>query len=414
MAAKNRKLDDRPPPPVPMESHSRWDISTVFVWVVCGYVLLLPLAGAALTWGFSLPRGQEVTQDRIRFMVVNALTLTGFQGNIDTSRIPWPCAIVLLALTLLGTLTALFLGGLAAARILHLPISDTRILRGSVMLGLGLTLVTSLPLLDDRTGPMQAWMLSTSALGNSGAHIGGLPSAGSWKSQLILLPLAVLGGLGLPVLMELPGLLWGRRAASEHTRCVLGTSAAVYLGALVILFLIRLAAGGTLSQSLVSASTTAINSRSAGFPWEYAQSFPRQMQWLAMLLMLAGAGPAGTAGGIGLTTLDRLARGIRSALRGEAPGRPFGLAATWVAIYVATSAIFFFVLLFTNADMRADVLLLETISAVGNVGISFNPVIMVSPGLDVLTAAMLAGRLLPLGFLWWLAAREQRMAVLIG
>ena len=413
MAAKTPKLDYRSPGALEPERSGTWDLSTLFVWAMCAYVLILPLAGMILTWGFSLPRAGEVTQDRIRFMVVNAITLTGFQGNIDTGSMPLPCSIVLFALTMLGTAFTLTLGGLAAARILDLPAQDGRVLRGALML-IVLTLLCSLPLNDTSTDPLQAWMLTLSALGNSGLHLGSLPGISSWKTQMVLLPLAVIGGLGLPVLMELPALLWRKRVLSEHTRRVLVSTAIVYLTALCAIVAIRLFAGGVFGPTMVSASTMAINSRSAGFPWEYAQTFPRLMQWLVMLLMLAGAGPAGTAGGIGLTTIDQLGRGVRASLGGGNPGRIFGLAAVWSGLYLLTVILFFCILLCTNADVRADVLLFETISAVGNVGLSFDRVILVSPGLDVLTAAMLAGRLLPLGMLWWLVARQERMTVLIG
>ncbi|MFI5377847.1 MAG: hypothetical protein ACHRHE_00955 [Tepidisphaerales bacterium] len=414
MAANTRKLDYRSPQTPEPPLLRRWDLSTVFVWAICAYILILPIAGLVLTWGFSLPRGQEVTQDRIRFMVVNAVTLTGFQGNIDTGNMPMPCSLVLFALTLLGTAFVLTLGGLAAARILDLAVSDGQIVNGALGVTIALPLLCSLPLLDARTDPLRAWMLSLSAFGNSGLNLGGLPGMASWKTQFILLPLAVLGGLGLPVLMELPLLPWRRRTMSEHTRRVLGASAIVYLGGLVAMAAMRLGTEATFGMAVVKASTAAINSRSAGFGWEYAQAFPRLMQWLVMLFMLAGAGPAGTAGGLGLTTLDRLGRGLRAAIRGENPGTAFGLAAAWCAVYLLFVATFFGALLYTNADVRADVLLFETTSAVGNAGLSFDRIMLVWPGLDVLTAAMLAGRLLPLGLLWWLAARRERMTVLIG
>lgn len=188
----------------------------------------------------------------------------------------------------------------------------------------------------------------------------------------------------------------------------------MYLVALVVVAMTRLAAGGPPGLSMVSASTAAINSRSAGFAREYAQTFPRLMQWVVMLLMLVGAGSAGTAGGIGLTTISTFWRRESGRARGENPGRAFGMAAAWMGTYLLFVATCFGALLYTNADVRADVLLFETISGVGNSGLSFDRVILVSPGLDIMTDAMLVGRLLPLGMLWWLAARRERMTVLIG
>src|SRR5204863_228189 len=123
---------------------------------------------------------------------------------------------------------------------------------------------------------LRAWMLSASALGNSGLDLGGLPAVASWRSQFILLPLAALGGLGLAVIIDLWDATKPGRALSRHTITLLAAS------------------------------------------------------------------------------------------------------------------------------------------AIGNVGLSFDQVTTPSPGLDVLTIAMVAGRLVPLAFLAWLANRGESMDVLVG
>jgi Trk-type K+ transport system membrane component len=70
-------------------------------------------------------------------------------------------------------------------------------------------------------------------------------------------------------------------------------------------------------------------------------------------------------------------------------------------------------LLWAEPQREGDRLLFLAVSALSNVGLSHDPVSMTSAGLDVLLAAMLLGKLVPLGMLWWMAAttREAEMPV---
>ena len=71
-------------------------------------------------------------------------------------------------------------------------------------------------------------------------------------------------------------------------------------------------------------------------------------------------------------------------------------------------------LLSTDPDAPADRLLFLCVSATSNVGLSHDPVAIVGPGLYVICAMMLLGRVLPLLVLWWMATSTTDEAVAVG
>ncbi|HET6671931.1 MAG TPA: potassium transporter TrkG, partial [Agromyces sp.] len=141
--------------------------------------------------------------------------------------------------------------------------------------------------------------------------------------------------------------------------------------------------------------------------------------WLGMdVLMFIGAGPAGTAGGIKVTTFAVLFFIIMTELRGEGAVNIFGkrlsravhrqaitvVLIALAAVMAGTVALMFF----TGLDL--DRLLFEAISAFGTVGLSTG----ITPGLPdaaklVLVALMFLGRLGPLTLGTALALRERRI-----
>ena len=79
-------------------------------------------------------------------------------------------------------------------------------------------------------------MQGTAAFANSGLYLGRLPLVDAWQAQRVLVPLALLGSLGLPVLMEIYDAVLGRRALSEHAVSVLVGTAVLYLAATGLFF----------------------------------------------------------------------------------------------------------------------------------------------------------------------------------
>jgi Trk-type K+ transport system membrane component len=99
-------------------------------------------------------------------------------------------------LTFIGAMYPMILGGMAVVRILKMPYSDWQIALSSVVLFLVLMAAGTIPLISSGYGAGNSFMLSASALANSGLSIGPVPGALNWQTHLVLLPLAVLGGLG--------------------------------------------------------------------------------------------------------------------------------------------------------------------------------------------------------------------------
>lgn len=383
-------------------------------WMVCAYLLILPVAEMVLR------ASVDMTRDRSRFAIVSAITLTGFNSSIAVSNYPLGGRIVVFTLTIAGMLFSMILGGMAVARILRLPYSDAQIATSAAWTCGLLTVVGAIPLIAAGQEPFEAFMLSASSLGNSGHFFGQLPGIADWQPYLVMLPLAILGSLGLPVLMDLYDAARGQRRMASHTRVVLVMTAGLYLGVFLVSFLLQWWEAGTGLRSrdifgiAGSSSVAAVNSRTAGFPFQYAQDLPRGMQWVLILAMMIGGSPGGCAGGLKTTTLVELTRGITSALRGKPIGRPFAVAAAWLWTYLGLTVVVLILLLATVPQVAADRLLFETVSALSNVGLSHEIIMIVSPGLDILSASMLIGRLAPLAILWWMATTTEKAQLAVG
>lgn len=417
-------------------------------WLFCGYLVLMAFSFAVLRMPGVMPHGNELNADRAIFTVVNAATLSGFQlnvafGQLDSSH---PLgALVVLLLTLAGALFSLITGGLAAVRVLRLPFSDRQVVNASLLSTAAALVVGTAGLMGAHRTPGDALLQSASAFGNGGLYTGRLPGLGDWQTHLILLPLAIIGGLGLPVLMELYAWLRVpsaegsngnkvarlRPALSTHTRTVLWLTALLYVAGLVLLLVSReefwetLWSGFTtgrwtpaqatgLRYMLLSSSAASINSRTAGFPFEYTDMLARVSQWVLLVLMVIGANPASTGGGLKATTALQLFRGARDALLRRRVPRAFGIAATWLGIYALIVALGFALLLWQVPQLPADKLLLLSVSAASNVGLSHDALSLVVGPLYTLSLVMIAGRIAPLIILWWMARTTDDAELLVA
>jgi trk system potassium uptake protein TrkH len=192
-----------------------------------------------------------------------------------------------------------------------------------------------------------------------------------------LLPLVVIGALGVPVLLELVDLIFRRRPLSRHSLVVLALMAACYLVGLLALT----KWSPHFTASLATGSALSIDARTGGLPLASAASLARASQWILILLMLVGGAPGGAAGGLKVTALFHAWRGTRRALAGEVGARVTGIAATWITAYgTAFLAIVISMLAFLP-EMAADRLVFLAASALSNCGLSFEPVVLTGGGL---------------------------------
>jgi Trk-type K+ transport system membrane component len=130
--------------------------------------------------------------------------------------------------------------------------------------------------------------------------------------------------------------------------------------------------------------------------------------------MILGPASGGVGGGLKVTTLAVLFRGVRKSYAGNPPGRPFTIAAVWLAAYALLIFIGFLTLLTYAPQMPGDRLLFLVISAATNVGWSHDPISIVKSGLTTLSVIMLAGRILPMAILWWMSKSAEGTDLAVG
>lgn len=387
-----------------------------------GWLVLTVLSCFAFRSGHVVANGNETTWDRSIFTAVNTSTLTGFQQTMGVREMRAAGLIgptLLLGMTLAGSFVTLTVGGLAASRILRMPHTAGQIAWAAGTALLLSTLGGGAALAAGGRNVFEALFHATCAFGNSALWLGPAPGTTDGATYLVLLPLVILGGLGLPVLIEITDRFFGGPPLSQHSRVVLKLAAGVYLAGFAALVLAQLPAawgGGAVAwrNTIASCSVAAINTRSAGLPFQSPAAFTIAGQWLLMALMLVGAAPAGTASGLKTTTHWQLARGVRDVLRGRPVPRPFGIAAVWLIAFVVVLFAGILLLATIEPQIAPDRLLFLCCSAIANVGLSHDPVSITGPGLLVLSALMLAGRLGPLAVLWWMAETTSGADVLVG
>ncbi len=278
-------------------------------------------------------------------------------------------------------------------------------------------------------GLRTAWLAlfhSVSAFCNAGFSLH-TNSLASYREDpfvtVVVLSLIVLGGLGFLVLSELLRFArlnktqrrWWR--LSLHTRLVLSTSAALLvLGALAY-------AAFEAPNSLASASPLervldpvffSITCRTAGFNTVSLSSMTGATLTTALVLMLIGASPGSTGGGLKTTTFAVLFAMVRSRLRGRPRTEVFGrrIARDQVAKALAIAGSFIGLIFVAGLALQLTEVglvahnaasdhyldhLFEIVSALGTVGLSTGLTGTLSTGGRlIIVVLMFLGRLGPL------------------
>lgn len=409
------QLPGRPPPPTPPASLLPYALWAYAILLVGGFILFRsPLA---------MPAGAETSMSvpRAVMTVANAATLTGFQTTLSIESFRPPAQWTLLVLMLCGATLSWVIGGGLVARALRLPIADRHLCVAAAAMVLAAVAGGAA---TARPGELLAGVFrSISAVTHCGMWIGAPPAAGERATLLLWLPLAVIGGIGTTVLVEL--WRWPRtRALSPHAKAVLALTAAAYLVGVLLIgggewLSGRLASADEAAwkATLTTASVESVNIRSAGLPVGWLGDLSRPAQWMLAPLMLVGAAPGGAGGGLKVTTVLILAVGVWQVIRGRPPGRVFGIAAAWLAALLAIVGATFVMLLAYVPEMPADRLLMLAISAAGNVGRSHDAVSITMQGANgwyAMAGAMVLGRVLPLLVLWWLTRLDEPVEVAVG
>ncbi|WP_255396286.1 TrkH family potassium uptake protein [Kocuria sp. CNJ-770] len=241
--------------------------------------------------------------------------------------------------------------------------------------------------------------------------------------NLPLIAAVILGGLGFPVLYELRR-EWRRpRRWSMNTRIVLFATVVLLAAGTVFLCAVEWANPATLGpmradEKLLAGFFQSTIARTAGFN-SIDISAMHPVSWLGLdLLMLVGGGPAGTAGGLKVTTFVVLGFIAYTEVTGGAAVNVLGRrlsrsvqrqATTVVVLALGAVATATMVLMLLHEDIGLDRLLFEVISAFATVGLSTGITAALSPAAQgVLIALMFLGRLGPITVATAMAARPRR------
>ncbi len=245
-------------------------------------------------------------------------------------------------------------------------------------------------------------------------------------TNLCIIALIVIGGLGFPVVNELfnrqtifhhPRNLF--RRLTVHTRLVLGTTAILIICGAILFFFIEYdnaLSSLPLGSKLLASLFQSVTARTAGFNTVATSIFKPVTIFLWSVLMFIGASPGGTGGGIKTSTVAVLLLAVRSRLRGEEEITIAKRFITKEVVYRA-SAIFAlgltaiavcFTLLLSTHSNKFETLLFETVSAFGTVGLSTG----ITPDLNlvgkiVIIGLMFIGRIGPLTLTLAMVARRE-------
>lgn len=389
-------------------------------FLLVGLAIFMLVAFFFMRGGYLTTSGMEPSTAAAFFRIVNASTLTGFQSTLAIDEYRLSGQVIMFVLTVVSSLTMLIVGGSALAKILDMPFEAGHIAKATFLIyGIAVLIGTTILAISGTSG-WPAMFQAVSAFGNSGLFMGELPAWSDWRTHIILLPLAVLGGLSIPVLLDLMRSTDSEHVLHQHTRTVLTTTAALYvLGVLFIagpeIFQIHLdwegMTGGPTDPTfmeearpvIVRASVSTLNSRTLGMPFGAFQELSFSSQWIVLLLMLLGGSPASTASGIKIITLYILIRDSVNILRGKQVSRVFGIAGLWTIGYLGAVFVTTVLLIYSAPQVPADRMLFLAASAVGNVGTSHSPVSLTELGMYVASGAMLFGRFAPIVIMLWAA-----------
>ena len=257
---------------------------------------------------------------------------------------------------------------------------------------------------------------SISAFCNAGFDlIGGYRSMTGYSHDpyflLVIMGLIVSGGLGFAVIINMRMTRDFRRLRLNSKMVLTGTVFMILIGMLAFLWIEyenpKTIGNMNLFDKIVNSMFQSVTLRTAGFNSIDQMSLHDASKGLSILIMLVGGGPAGTAGGLKITTVFTLLLAARAYIRGsfetEVFGRTISIEQVRRALTITLLGVLFLfgmatMLSFSEQDMPAGSLgllnqLFEATSAFCTVGVSTGVTAAGSPVTRViLILLMYAGR----------------------
>jgi len=231
----------------------------------------------------------------------------------------------------------------------------------------------------------------------------------------------ILGGLGFPVIIQLLRHGGNRLKWSMNTRIVIAATPLLLIAGTLYITLIEWNNPATLGPldwptKILAGFFQSVQTRTAGFNSIDIGAMSEASQFGMTALMFIGGGPAGTAGGIKITTFAVLFFILLAEVRGDGVVNVFGkrlsravhrqaIAVVLLSVGVVSASTVAIMLL---SGLPLSAVLFETVSAFGTVGLSegITAELPVAAQL-ILAVLMFVGRLGPIGFATALALRER-------
>jgi trk system potassium uptake protein TrkH len=267
---------------------------------------------------------------------------------------------------------------------------------------------------------------SVSSFNNAGFALYSDNMMGFVDDPFISLPMCaaiILGGLGFPVIMQLRKEFTRPLHWSMNTRLVIWGTLVLLVGGTVYLAVSEWSNPDTFggldpAAKLLAAFFMSTQTRTAGFN-NVDVGLMHDESWVVMdVLMFIGGGPAGTAGGIKVTTFAVLFFILLTEFRGEGAVNIFGKRLSRAVhrqaitvVLVAVGAVITATLVLMHlTELTFDVVVFEAISAFATVGLSTGITSNLPPAAEVvLVLLMFLGRIGPLTLGSAIALRERRI-----
>ena len=229
--------------------------------------------------------------------------------------------------------------------------------------------------------------------------------------NLVTCLLIFFGGIGFLVIREMleKRLRW--RRFSMHTKVVLSVSLTLTAAGALLLWL-------TEDMSFISALFHSVSARTAGFSTVPLGTFSNAGLLVMMLLMVIGASPGSTGGGVKTSTFFALLAGIRASATNTSekafhyalPREAFRKAAVIMLLALGAIGGSAFLMAAMEPELPLRDILFEMASAFGTVGLSTGITPRLSPGSKMLSMGMMfIGRLGPMTIasLWYFSRGER-------